>query len=338
MYDKTYTPQPATKPATFPADLAPPLTPPQPASEQDKAAASTLGLAGGAASGVATGVAIGAVTAGPLGAAVGGVIGAVAGAAGGKALVEAIGPAADDDAYWADAYVREPYYRAGRDYSWYRPAYEHGWSGAARYDGSYDEVETRLADDWLRTPGRTMNWDEARPAVRSAWERAASRRAAEANSPSVATAAVDYGDAVKVLDELLVMSRDGEEGFQHAANNVDTPYLKDILTRLARDCATAVIQLQAEIHRLGGEPSLSGSVAGALQRGWTSVKTLFSSNDDETVLNDCVRAEELAYVTFSEALAKPLPAQSYALVQRHTEGVARNLQEVRSLKARSRSA
>ena len=159
------------------------------------------GLAGGAASGVATGVALGAATAGPVGAAVGGVIGAVAGAAGGKALVEAIGPAADDDAYWADAYVREPYYRAERGYAWYRPAYEHGWLGVTRYPGSYEAAESKLAEDWLRAPGRNMDWDEARPAVRAAWERAAARRDAPVTgAPAAASATLaDTDDAIDVL-------------------------------------------------------------------------------------------------------------------------------------------
>ena len=125
------------------------ITTPQPPSAEDKALATKIGLMGGAASGVATGVAVGAATAGPVGAAVGGVIGAVAGAVGGKALVDNIGPASDDDNYWANAHVREPYYHPGTPYAWYRPAYEHGWQGAERYPGSYGEAELQLREDWL---------------------------------------------------------------------------------------------------------------------------------------------------------------------------------------------
>lgn len=325
---RTTNPLPAS--ADVAADRAPAPTAPQPPSEADKAAATKLGLAGGAASGVATGVALGAATAGPVGAAVGGVICAVAGAAGGKALVEAIGPAADDDAYWADAYVREPYYRAERGYAWYRPAYEHGWLGVTRYPGSYEAAESKLAEDWLRAPGRNMDWDEARPAVRAAWERAAARRDAPVTgAPAAASATLaDTDDAIDVLNGLLTMSRDGEDGFASAARHATTPAVRTALEGRARDCASAVIALQVEIDRLGGRPTEHGSVSAALHRGWTTLKTVFSSNDDKVVLDECVRAEEEAMTVYREALEKPLPAEARLLVLRQAEGVSRNYAEV----------
>jgi hypothetical protein len=166
------------------------VTTPMAPSADDKSTATKIGLVGGAASGVATGVAVGAATAGPVGAAVGGVIGAVAGAAGGKALVDTIGPAADDDVYWADAHVREPYYRPGTPYEYYRPAFEHGWLGVERYPGTYVEAESRLAEDWLRSPGRNMAWDDARPAVQGtpgSGLRRAAPRVPSKGSPSTPT-------------------------------------------------------------------------------------------------------------------------------------------------------
>ena len=81
---------------------------------------------GAAMGGAATGVAVGAM-AGPVGAAVGGVVGAVAGGLAGKAAAESLNPT-QEDAYWRDAYVREPYYVSGRTYEQYQPAYELGWT------------------------------------------------------------------------------------------------------------------------------------------------------------------------------------------------------------------
>ncbi len=300
------------------------VTTPMAPSADDKSTATKIGLVGGAASGVATGVAIGAATAGPVGAAVGGVIGAVAGAAGGKVLVDTIGPAADDDVYWADAHVREPYYRPGTPYEYYRPAFEHGWLGVERYPGTYVEAESRLAEDWLRSPGRNMAWDDARPAVQAAWEGAASRRTARA----VEGTPVDPDELIDTLNTLLVMSRDGEEGFRHAAAHAKMPVISAVMQRRAADCASAVIELDNEIERLGGRPAEHGSVQGALMRGWTSLKTVFSSEDDKIVLDACVAAEDEALQTFRDALGKPMPASVRALVERQLEGVRRNLAEM----------
>jgi len=105
---------------------------------------------GAAMGGAATGAAVGAM-AGPAGAAVGGVVGAVAGGLAGKAAAEALNPT-QEDAYWRDAYVREPYYVSGRTYEQYQPAYELGWSSVTRYDGDFDAIEPRLADDWRAMP------------------------------------------------------------------------------------------------------------------------------------------------------------------------------------------
>lgn len=304
------------------------VTTPQPPRAEDKAAATKIGLVGGAASGVATGVAIGAATAGPVGAAVGGVIGAVAGAVGGKALVDTIGPASDDDVHWADAYVREPYYRPGTPYAWYRPAYEHGWQGAERYPGTYVKAESSLAEDWLSTPGRNMAWDEARPAVQAAWERATARRTAQAAEAQ----AVNPDALIDTLNALLVMSRDGEEGFRHAAVHAKTSAIAAVLERRSIDCRTAVVELEVEIERLGGTPADHGSVSGALHRGWTSLKTVFSTQDDKIVLNECVRAEEDALRAFSEALDKAMPASVRGLLQRELEDVRRNHAEMLHLR------
>ena len=101
---------------------------------------------GAALGGAAAGAAAGAFG-GPVGAVVGGVAGAVAGGLAGKAAAEAVNPT-EEDAYWRDNYTREPYHVPGRPYEQYRPAYELGWSAVGRYEGDFDAVEPRLADDW----------------------------------------------------------------------------------------------------------------------------------------------------------------------------------------------
>ena len=129
-------------------------------------------------------------------------------------------------------------------------------------------------------------------------------------------------------EDLLVMSRDGEEGFRHAAAHAKMPAISAVMQRRAGDCATAVIELDNEIERLGGRPAEHGSVQGALMRGWTSLKTVFSSEDDKIVLDACIAAEDEALQTFRDALGKPMPASVRALVERQLEGVRRNLAEM----------
>ena len=287
---------------------------------------------GGAAAGAAAG-ALG----GPVGAAIGGVAGAVAGGLAGKAAAEAVNPT-QEDAYWREAYQREPYYVGGRTYDHYRPAYELGWSSVGRFDGDFDAIEPRLADDWrARHAAGGLAWDEVRPATRAAWERAsgyslrpgAPRDALEAVADG---APMGNGDVVDVLNDLLESARDGEYGFGDCAEHAESAQLQSIFQRHARECAAAAEELEKAIRRLGGEPASGGTMAGALHRGWVSVKTALTTQDDKAVLQECERGEDAAVARYRKALGAALPADVRALVERQARGAQNNHDEVRALR------
>jgi hypothetical protein len=130
-----------------------------------------LGTGAGAVSGGVAGAAIG-IAAGPVGVVVGAAVGAVAGGLAGKGIAEAANPTAEE-AYWKEAFVREPYYRPGKTYDFYAPAYRTGWEGRARFDGQiFDDVEADLRADYERAiTEHGPNWEEGRLAARAAWDR-----------------------------------------------------------------------------------------------------------------------------------------------------------------------
>ena len=285
---------------------------------------------GGAAAGAAAG-ALG----GPVGAAIGGVAGAVAGGLAGKAAAEAVNPT-EEDAFWRESFHREPYYVGGRTYEQYRPAYELGWSSVDRYEGDFDAVEPRLADDWRARHAAGLAWADVRPATRTAWERAS--RASQGlhsglNSDRPMDVA-DNEDVVDVLNDLLESSRDGEYGFAACAEHTDSEQLKGVFQRHARECAGAVVELEHEVRRLGGEPASGGTMAGALHRGWVSVKSALSARDDQAVLQECERGEDAAVARYRKALEATLPMDVRPLVERQFQGAQRNQDEVRALRDR----
>ena len=213
----------------------------------DEPGAHPVGTGVGAAlGGAAAGAAAGAFG-GPVGAVVGGVAGAVAGGLAGKAAAEAVNPT-EEDAYWRDNYTREPYHVPGRPYEQYRPAYELGWSAVGRYEGDFDAVEPRLADDWrARHATGGLAWSDVRPATRAAWDRASNRahtRLGSAGTQGAASAVgamdtSDGDDVVEVLNDVLASARDGEYGFQSCADHADSAELKSIFLRHSQQCAAA---------------------------------------------------------------------------------------------------
>ncbi len=102
--------------------------------------------------------------------------------------------------------------------------------------------------------------------------------------------------------------------------------------RHAQECAAAGAELEQHIRRLGGEPASGGTVAGALHRGWVSVKSALSINDDKAVLEECERGADAAVARYRQALKVTLPADVRALVERQAQGAQRNHDEVRGLR------
>lgn len=88
------------------------------------------------------------------------------------AVPPAINPTAEE-AYWREAFRREPYYRSEFSYEDYGPAYRVGYTGPVRRHGEFDELEGQLKDDFQQVRGRSrLRWEEAREAARAAWKRA----------------------------------------------------------------------------------------------------------------------------------------------------------------------
>src|SRR5437868_12560597 len=80
-------------------------------------------------------------------------------------------------------------------------------------------------------------------------------------------------DLVSVVNNLIETCRDGEEGYQTAAKCVNNSDLKALFTSYSQQRAQFAAELQDEVRRLGGEPEKTGSIAGALHRGWTNIKS-----------------------------------------------------------------
>jgi hypothetical protein len=77
------------------------------------------------------------------------------------------------DAYWQEAHRHENYYRTGLDYEDYAPAYCVGYAGFAQYGGDFDDAEKSMISNWMRIKGDSrLSLDEARMAIRAAWDHA----------------------------------------------------------------------------------------------------------------------------------------------------------------------
>jgi uncharacterized protein (TIGR02284 family) len=139
-------------------------------------------------------------------------------------------------------------------------------------------------------------------------------------------------DIIATLNNLTETSRDGEEGFSTCADNVKNAQLKQVFEQASNRCRQAVSELQAKVRSLGANPENSGSVSGALHRGWVNLKSTITGMDDAAILAECERGEDVARQAYEAALAKDLPPDIRSVVDRQYQGVRQHQDRVRQLR------
>lgn len=143
---------------------------------------------------------------------------------------------------------------------------------------------------------------------------------------------------VKLLNDLIETSKNGEKGFLAAAEDTKNPELKSLFESRSRDCAAGATELQALVTQLGGKPEDSGTVAGALHRGWVNLKSAVTGRSDTAILEECERGEDVAKKDYADALQEALPEDIRVVVQRQYDGVLRNHDQIRDLRNRYRAS
>ncbi len=139
-------------------------------------------------------------------------------------------------------------------------------------------------------------------------------------------------EVLDVLNELIETDKDGEQGFRTAAEKVKDPSLKTLFAKYAQQRATYGKELQSAVTSLGGEPAESGHVSGTLHRGWMNLKEALATDEDKAIINEAEAGEDTAKKAYSAAVAKPLPIEVKAMVQKQYEGVLEAHNVVRDLK------
>ena len=148
---------------------------------------------------------------------------------------------------------------------------------------------------------------------------------------------IDSKEVISTLNDLIETSQDGEAGFRTCAEDIKRPELKSLFTERAAQCAQAAQELQAIVIRLGGDPEDSTSVSGDLHRRWVDLKSAVTGKDDEAILNECERGEDVAKKSYHKALEKALPEDIRQVVQRQYDGVLRNHDQVKMLRDAERA-
>ena len=142
-------------------------------------------------------------------------------------------------------------------------------------------------------------------------------------------------EVISTLNDLIETCRDGQNGFQTAADGVKNPELKSLFNSYSQKRASFVGELQDEVRRLGGDPENSGTVAGALHHGWMNIKSAVTGGDDNAIIGECERGEDSALKAYRDALGKDMPAGVRSIVERQFSQVKEAHDRIRALESAS---
>ena len=128
-------------------------------------------------------------------------------------------------------------------------------------------------------------------------------------------------NTVEILNDLIQICKDGQEGFRDASENVRDAELKTLFGRYALQRSKFAGELQQHVTRLGEDAEKRSSVASALHRGWIDLKSAFTKGSDHAILAECERGEDHAVAAYKDALTQELPADVRSDVEEQFAGV-----------------
>ena len=144
--------------------------------------------------------------------------------------------------------------------------------------------------------------------------------------------ATSNDDVISTLNNLIETCKDGQNGFQTAAEGVQNSNLKSVFYEFGQQRAKYVGELQGLVRELGGDPENSGSVAATLHRGWINIKSAVTGQDDAAILNEAERGEDIAKNAYEKATAMSMPANVSSVLQKQYAEVKTAHDKVRDLR------
>ena len=134
------------------------------------------------------------------------------------------------------------------------------------------------------------------------------------------------------LNDLLKKTYDAEKGFKKAAENIDNSALKTYFKQKAQERYDFGHELKSELKTFNQDIDKGGSVTGAAHRTWMDVKALFSSENQESMLEEAIRGEKAAINEYSEVINETsLPSSTKSILESQKNKIQNGLSRIKTL-------
>lgn len=142
-------------------------------------------------------------------------------------------------------------------------------------------------------------------------------------------------DVIEELNDLVEKNHDAVDGFQHAAEKVKDPNLKNYLIEHAQQRSQFNSELRQEITALGGTPEENKEGAAILHQTWMDIKAALSSDKEEAVLEECIRGDKNALDEYRDVLEeRDVPDNVKTTVRNQMEKIESSLRDLERMEER----
>ncbi len=138
---------------------------------------------------------------------------------------------------------------------------------------------------------------------------------------------------VNQLQHLLQRNNDASQGFIIASNNISQTKLHNWLLDYSKKREKFSEDLMVEITKLGGNPDDSTTILAEMHQAWLDIKGDITSNDVETILDECLRGESYATEDYEEVLKTYKLSDSLeSLLRKQLSTIKNTISELETLK------
>jgi len=110
----------------------------------------------------------------------------------------------------------------------------------------------------------------------------------------------------KDTDQLIEKNNDASKGYRKAAEHAKSEELKNFLSKQSKQRKAFADDLSIKLRAYFPDVKTDndGSTSGKLHRGWLSLKSTLSEDNDESILEECIRGDQKEKEEYDEFLSK----------------------------------
>ncbi len=136
------------------------------------------------------------------------------------------------------------------------------------------------------------------------------------------------------LNGLLKRNYDVAHGYRKASELVDQPELVNFMETYAYQRNGFVQEIRTLVSGLGGDPEEDKDIPGNLHYTWMNLRAAYADNNNEAMLEECIRGEKAAIHEYQKVLEDTnLPSNVRAILNDQMCRIAEALRRVEELEA-----